>query len=92
MCARLAFAFAIDCSSDLHALLLESRGFLDQLSKARGGQLFKSLLDLYLDMPSTHDEKVCVCVRVCACVCVCVRVRACVYVCVSMYDRGNAPS
>lgn len=48
-------------AADLHKLLLDTRGFLDLLSKARGGQLFKTLLDLFLDMPSTHDEKIKVC-------------------------------
>lgn len=48
-------------AADLHKLMLATRPFLDLLSKARGGQLFKSLLDLFLEMPSSHEEKIQTC-------------------------------
>lgn len=45
-------------SLELGQLIADTRPFLDLISKARGGQLFKSLLDNFLEIPNALPEKV----------------------------------
>eukprot|EP00047_Mylnosiga_fluctuans_P002775 m.225861 g.225861 ORF g.225861 m.225861 type:complete len:439 (+) comp11329_c0_seq1:71-1387(+) len=48
-------------TTELGQLILATRPFLDSLSKARGGQLFKNLLDFFLETPNAVEEKVSIC-------------------------------